>query len=691
MSVVLKRLCASYGLVLAYCTILITLYTMYGALLDMPAPNRITISFLCFIGIFVITAFNQKLGIVALLFILPLLPNITMQILAFTGYGRILTQQTPGLDAIAGLLLGTIANKLWSRRQSGALVEMPWQAGLLMCVITASACLAITRNLHQSSSGWDLSILTFNLVHIRSLGWFHDYRPLVDWVAYGNAFMLIALMMPALKTMPNRNDVVFKPLCLGVIVAAVVGLNQSQTGRGLAPLQVFFRNDSLGFIALGFQPDIHAFAGQMLIGAIGTIGYLLYTQSRRTQLSIACCVMPLAWIGLVLSKSKASLALAIFSLLIIVLMWTLRRSTWLLKAVYVVLGAIVLICLSFYFFSSVWVNALTALVQKLGLADLSVLNHYMAYRPEIFMAGLRMFTEFPLMGLGQGDFYRLSANLGFSQSAFLSANVNGENAHNYFLQVLAETGLIGFSIFILLLVYPLVRAKNKVYLIPAAIGLASVCLGNVYSHSLLVRENLFVAGAFIALMYAWLAVEQKSLVAAVTTVAVAPSPADNIQTKQKYIHFFLILLLVIVSIFAAKEIYQSFKRFPFSSDNPCFIKQPLSEDGWTTGLYELRLDDGAQGVTVHIKSAPSSVVSNPLGMVMTIAHDTQGTMAIKEVVLSSTAPTSFDIRLPVYLHASGDFYKFSLKLMRCDSAPSNDPSANNRARGVQIESIEMQR
>ena len=681
MSGVLKKLCASFGLVLAYCTILITLYTMYGALLDMPAPNRITISFLCFIGIFVITAFNQKLGIVALLFILPLLPNITMQILAFTGYGRILTQQTPGLDAIAGLLLGTIANKLWSRRQSGALVEMPWQAGLLMCVITASACLAITRNLHQSSSGWDLSILTFNLVHIRSLGWFHDYRPLVDWVAYGNAFMLIALMIPALKTMPNRNDVVFKPLCLGVIVAAVVGLIQSQTSRGLGTSQVFFRNDSLGFIALGFQPDIHAFAGHMLIGAIGTIGYLLYTKSRLNQLLIVLCVMPLAWMGLILSKSKASLALAIASLVIIIFIWIFRHAKGLFKTLIGVACLLILLCLSFYFLKSFWMIALTSLVQKAGLADLAAVNYLMAYRPEIFMAGIRMFAEFPLAGLGQGDFYRLSSNFGFSQSVFLSGHVNGENAHNYFLQVLAETGLIGFGVFILLLTYPIVQSKNKVLLIPAAVGLASVFIANIYSHSLLVRENLFVAGALIALMYAWLGLEQVR-------------SADRMQTlspAQSRMRYFVLTALIIISLLTLKEIYQSFKRFPFAAHNKCFISQQLTADNWTTGVYEQRLPDYAQGVKVSIKSAPADVANDPLRIILAIAHDTQGGMAIKEVVLNNTGPASFDIRLPVSLRNTGHSFKLIMKLSRCDYPNTDASSTVSIPRGVQIESIEMQR
>jgi len=119
-------------------------------------------------------------------------------------------------------------------------LQLPWLGGLLLIFIVLSTALAIFRNIHQSESIGSFEIFIFNLKHFRSLGWFHDYRPIFDSVAYGSSFALIGVLIPTLKTLSDKNDVVFKPLLIGIGVAAVIGIIQSQTGRGLQPLQVFF-------------------------------------------------------------------------------------------------------------------------------------------------------------------------------------------------------------------------------------------------------------------------------------------------------------------------------------------------------------------------------------------------------------------------------------------------------------------
>ena len=681
MSLNFKNSFSLAGLVIACFTTLVALYTMYTGLVAMPATHRITISLLCFIPVFTITAFNLRAGIIISIFALPLLPNITLQIQAFTGYGRILPQQFAGIDIVAGLFLGSLLNRIKNREVNKCMIEMPWQAGLLLCFITFSSWLAITRNLHQSGSVWDYSILKFNLAHIRSLGWHHDYHPLTDWVIYGNAFTFIALLLPTLKSLPERNEVIFNPLCYGVIVGAVIGIIQSQTGRGLLPHQVFFRNDNIGYIALGFQPDIHAFAGHMLIGAIGLTGYFLYSKSRITLTSIVLLVMPLAWIGLILSKSKASLSLALLCLFCISLIWIFRHSKCLNTALSTIVVAGILFTLSLYFFEDFLIQKFIEIIKNFGISDLNAMNQYMAYRPEIFIAGLRMFSEFPLMGLGQGNFYRLSENLGFSHSSFLSAHVNGENAHNYFLQILAENGIVGMFLFFWLVAYPIMHIKQKNLLIPALVGLLSIGLGNIYSHSLMVRENLLIAASLLALLYACYQSESEY----VHQVQIFH------QKKIKVFQFIYLIILILIVLLSIKEVYQSFKRFPFSTNNECYKNQPLSEDGWTSGVYELRLPSEIQGVTLNLKGMPPDIEKKPLKMVMYITHDTQGTMATKDILLTNSSPISLDLRLPQNLHAIGDHFKFKIKLDHCFTEPKVNSKEGDKPKGIQIDSIIMQR
>ena len=131
--------------------------------------------------------------------------------------------------------------------------------------------------------------------------------------------------------------------------------------------------------------------------------------------------------------------------------------------------------------------------QALNLPDLFAINLKLSYRPEVYLAAIRMAMLFPFAGLGQAEFFRQSANHDLTNSYFLSIQQNGENAHNYFLQTLVENGLLGFMAFICLITYPIVKTANKRMLIPALVALVAMMGGNLFSHSMLVRENLLLA------------------------------------------------------------------------------------------------------------------------------------------------------------------------------------------------------
>lgn len=66
----------------------------------------------------------------------------------------------------------------------------------------------------------------------------------------------------------------------------------------------------------------------------------------------------------------------------------------------------------------------------------------MGWRVEMAKRAVGMFRDYPVFGIGVGRFWRLS-------SAYVSSSnplpVTRENAHNNFLQVLAELGLVGFG------------------------------------------------------------------------------------------------------------------------------------------------------------------------------------------------------------------------------------------------------
>ena len=554
--------------------------------------------------------FGSSWGMGGFIFLLPLTPNFHAQLQAFLGIS-ITAQPNPGLDLAAGFIVGIVLRSILGKNPASKQMPcMPWQVGLALSLIGFSACLAIVRNLRQSASSTSFEGIFFNLTNFRSLGWHDDFMPLADLIAYGLAGAVIAVMLPTLMKSEKRNRLVFQPLMAGIGVAAMLGIIQAVTGYGLPEALLNFRNDRFGFVAIGFQPDIHAFAGHMLIGAVGLWGYFFATKSKDEKY-FTLLIIGLAWLALLLSKSRATLILACFFTLLgtLYFIWQYRRAYF--KRVIlslIVLGLFVLGGL-FYLLNhrelATGLGWLTQLINKLnqfGIAGLSEATQNFGGRPEIYTAALRMWSEFPLMGLGQGGFFRQSAEINFSHS-FMLARWGGENAHNYFLQVLVENGLIGFAIMGFAVIAPFFIVAKRRDLLPSALGLTGLLLANILAHSLLIRENLILAAVLLSLMYSWAFINPK-----------VKQVRSNSHLFYKPI--FVIPALVILLGTAVFEIYQSFYRFPYQTGLNCMVARPLTNDGWTSGIFEVALPIGTKGVEIDINQlgrTPADLLHRPLG------------------------------------------------------------------------------
>ena len=672
---VLQKLGQSLALLIPF----IVIYNEYAALNTLDPYYRITLPALCFLFALITTSINIKLGIVGCVFALPLIPHLAVQIAGFLGYARVAHLHNPGLELIAGLYCGAIIHHLTHRKRAISPFALPWQAGLVMIFLTLSVALSIAKNLYQSSSDFHLSALLYNLMHIRTIDWHDDYRPLVDWVAFGMTFTLLAIFVPALKAMPDRNHVVFKPLIWGLIIAAIVGYWQSKIGIGLTKDQLMFRADVLGYMAIGFQPDNHAFAGHMLLGTIGVIGYLYYTQSKYYRIWMLALVMPLAWTSLLLSKSRSSFGLSFVFLGVILLIWLFRHSRFLCKTISVFCILLFVTLCGSFLFKDAALSYLTVFAHKLGFADLGAMNLALVYRPEIFAAAIKIFMMFPVLGIGQGEFYRQASNYELTHSYYLSLEQNGENAHNYFLQTLAENGILGVLLFVLFVFYPLWKVKNRKTLIPGFIALGAVFIGNLYSHSMLVRENLFLATVFIALMYAWLTPDNINNVAALNCLSFK---------RYKYSITLMAGIAVVILIFAAKETVQTFKSFPFSVDTQCFKSKKIYKDGWTTGLVEMSLPNDATGISFKVIAMQPEQVKTPLTATLSLSRGENELISSKTLAFDLSGNNTFEISLPQnHVTNDSDRHLVILRLNHCFIPRNLGNTPDGRRLGVKLEEI----
>ena len=457
-----------------------------------------------FFGMFLVAFFcKQRTAVMLFVFSLPILPDFHLQLEAvlkppvkyFVGH--------PGLDVVAGLCLGLWAKRMWLAKKIEPVFEpVHWALGLLVIALTVSTSIAVVRNL-QVGSLLDVNSVELlkQVVEFKLMNYPNNYLPIVDWLNYCFATLAICVLAPILKTFDNqqREEIIFRPLMFSLVLSAIWGILQAFTGLGLFQVTLDYRPASFGFGAQGFQPDIHAFAALMLIGTVGIVGFLKSAQKRDAWLGYTC--IALCWLALVLSKSKATFVFAAVASLILLIMQLKDRGLPLKKILFV--SFVVIAALAFLLFITknfVWLEYLW---QKLSPDNFSRanFNRALAYRPELFRAALYMFSEFPFFGVGQGNFFRLSSHIDMSHSLYL-VQTGGDNAHNYFLQTLAETGLVGAIAFVLAIGWPFYRVDHFSKIAAPALVMLAIALGNFFSHPLLVRPNLILFAVFLALLYA---------------------------------------------------------------------------------------------------------------------------------------------------------------------------------------------
>jgi O-antigen ligase len=676
-----QRFFALAGLICAVFSAAILVANQYSGLNNLDAYYRLNTPAVCLIIGFFTASLSIRMAIAVCVFLLPLLPTVGWQIQQYFGYGRLLDVHNAGLDLAAGILLGSIVNKVIGRQSFFSVDQRTWPIGLVICILTLSVGVAVMRNLHQTSSAFSFQALFFNLLHLRTLDWHDDYRPILDWVSYASAAGLFAVFIPTLGSDPKRNDLIFKPLIISLTISAIVGWRQSAFGMGLSLDQRNFRVDQFGFMALGFQPDIHAFAGIMLIGAVGLLGYVYAKRERWFRLASVGFSIVLCWVALFLSKSKASFALAVVLIVLMALVWLLSRRWNFLQITKSALGLVVLAALIIFVGEAFGAQLIERMGQALGIYSFEELNLKLSYRPEVYLAAIKMFSLFPVFGMGQAEFYRQAANYDLTHSFFLSIQQNGEHAHNYFLQALVENGIVGVAAFTLMLIYPLLKIADKRILLPALVALSALFCANIFSHSLLVRENLLLGACFVALLYSWLPTSHLAS-ANQTRGQKAKSVALAFTSKRAILLGSVVLVIALI----AKEAVQSLSRAPFDYDIQCFKARPIGVDGWTSGLYRTEIPTAANGLTIRLATTQPDAMQRPLTATINVFLDKQVLMQ-RDFVLNKTGPQELSLDFPAQALTKEGPYQIELRVSRCFVPRNFGMNEDSRRLGVRMDSI----
>jgi O-antigen ligase len=194
-------------------------------------------------------------------------------------------------------------------------------------------------------------------------------------------------------------------------------------------------------VAVGLIGNRNGLAGAINVAIV--CAYLLHqaTESRPARLFLAS-TLPVFFLGLALTFSRAGMIMLLVALLCVWYRVLLEKKLLVLVASMIMLCIITLVLPHTF-----WVRAgtiLPAIERQEGTFGVRV---------ELWRVAMKMIEDRPLTGVGPGNF-----SLAFARYARGEMMTKNLDAHNTYLSVASQMGLVGLGLFLLIEVHALVQA-----------------------------------------------------------------------------------------------------------------------------------------------------------------------------------------------------------------------------------------
>ena len=673
--IILCRFVSSYGIIFGFLCAAFVLISGF--------QHDQSVALVCVVAYFIfafVLGWNAKaFGLSAIVFLLPLTPTLNYQITSIFPFLK-LPVSLSGIRLISGFVIGALARQMITDRSIIASYKSPGIINFACLLVSCSVAIAISRNIWMSGSVFSVKGLFFNSTHFLINGWHDDYYPLTDLMAFGLGAVFISCVISTLKDEANASIKIINPILWSIIVAGIWAIIQNRSGLGLAMSSASGNRyyQLFGYASTGFQPDIHSFSAHMLLGAIGAWGCLFIKRDQISRWLIVAAIL-VGWIGLWMTKSRGSilLALLMYAFVGAVLLWKKNKLYFFITTTCILFGLSTTYLFHRWGMSIIplWLLQYSETIPKLNINNLEALNTHFGNRAEIYHAGLRMFQAFPLMGIGQGEFYRMSGIQEFAKSKFLG-QLGGENAHNYFLQTLVETGLIGATVLIAVLILPWIKTKERQSLIPAYAMIVSIGLGNLFAHALLVRENFFLLCALIGLIYLFVDA-QKTI---------------NVDQKRfSLFRYTLVVLGVLVTMLSIIEVIRSFGKFPYQYGTKCFVSRELKQNEWTSGLMEVGIPEGSSALEIVLKDTQPNIHLKPLTIELSVLDQNSRVLEMETKSIHTTGPQTLKFTIQASESETYKPSKVVVKLSKCFVPRNIGMNSDARILGVLFSEIKFSR
>jgi len=427
-------------------------------------------------AILLTTLISPTLGLCVLVGILPLSSYIW----------NLSSQPFENAAAVAEMwltpfLLGASLRFAIAGRAASSWLARP--AIVLGCIIGVDGVLALAAQ--QQSTAWPGDFLRALLRHLID-GYYSDpsaFLPVHNAAQWLEGLALAVFVERLVRGSERAQSAVVRVFLASASIVAAFSWKRLaeislRRAHPLAAAAAFLSGSEPGSRISPLYADVNA-AGSLYALYFVVAAWLTF-KDRRPSSAIAAAFLALA---LWTTHSRAALAAAVQSL---AAMWLVRQRLSRARIIGIAIlagGLIVGVAM--------WGPSRAAQSSQADSVQVRV------HMTEI---GLRLSREHPLFGVGLGQFKRASrAFITPEFIAFFPQAASGENAHNNFVQILADLGLVGFLGFVWLLAAPAgaiirVVASHQASdrLVALAGGVVAFLITCLLGHPLLIAEVLWL-------------------------------------------------------------------------------------------------------------------------------------------------------------------------------------------------------
>jgi O-antigen ligase len=241
--------------------------------------------------------------------------------------------------------------------------------------------------------------------------------------------------------------------------AAAAALSSVLLWRGIGSEEALTRVKMIGYRVSAHVADVNAAGSYFAMIACLTLGMAMRERGARRLLWFGLAAA--SGVGLWFSESRSALGAA-GVVIAVAFMWaaTSRLNT---SARALTLAAVGLALIG-------------GLAVRARMLETDPTYRGGGFREQFVRTSARMIAARPLFGVGEGQYYSSSP---LFLSPQLAWTYGVENAHNFFLQVAGELGLVGLGLFAICLGAPLVRAARALARAPGDWRLLGISTGVV--------------------------------------------------------------------------------------------------------------------------------------------------------------------------------------------------------------------